>query len=105
MSYKLFKYAALLSAASCLAPHLAIAQSTEGAFINIYSARHYPTDEALYADFTKSTGIKINRIDSDDAGILTRLKAEGAASPADVILLVDAARLWRAEVDLSLIHI
>lgn len=67
--------------------------------INIYSARHYPTDEALYSDFTKSTGIKINRVDADDAGILTRLKAEGAASPADVILLVDAARLWRAEID------
>lgn len=69
------------------------------ASINIYSARHYPTDEALYSDFTKSTGIKINRVDADDAGILTRLKAEGTASPADVILLVDAARLWRAEVD------
>lgn len=67
--------------------------------LNIYSARHYPTDEALYSDFTKSTGIKINRVDSDDAGILTRLKSEGNASPADVILLVDAARLWRAEVD------
>lgn len=72
MSYKLFKYAALLIAAACLVPHLAIAQSAAGPFINIYSARHYPTDEALYADFTKSTGIKINRIDSDDAGILTR---------------------------------
>lgn len=67
--------------------------------LNIYSARHYQTDEALYADFTKTTGIKINRIDADDAGILARLKSEGAASPADLILLVDAARLWRAEVD------
>jgi len=67
--------------------------------LNIYSARHYPTDEALYGDFTKATGIKINRVDADDAGILARLKAEGAASPADVILLVDATRLWRAEVD------
>jgi iron(III) transport system substrate-binding protein len=72
---------------------------TAPASINIYSARHYPTDEALYSDFTKSTGIKINRVDADDAGVLTRLKAEGTASPADVILLVDAARLWRAEVD------
>jgi iron(III) transport system substrate-binding protein len=53
----------------------------------------------LYSDFTKSTGIKINRVDADDAGILSRLKAEGAASPADVILLVDASRLWRAEID------
>jgi len=67
--------------------------------LNLYSARHYPTDEALYADFTQATGIKINRVDSDDAGIVTRLKAEGSASPADVILLVDAARLWKGEVD------
>ena len=67
--------------------------------INLYSARHYPTDEALYSEFTKTTGIKINRVDSDDAGIIARLKAEGSSSPADVILLVDAARLWRGEID------
>jgi iron(III) transport system substrate-binding protein len=67
--------------------------------LNLYSARHYSTDEALYANFTKSTGIKINRVDADDAGILARLKAEGSASPADVILLVDAARLYKGEVD------
>ncbi len=67
--------------------------------LNIYSARHYQTDEALYDNFTKATGIKIQRVDADDAGIVARLKTEGAASPADVILLVDAARLWRAEVD------
>jgi iron(III) transport system substrate-binding protein len=67
--------------------------------LNLYSARHYSTDEALYNNFTKATGIKINRIDADDAGILVRLKAEGKSSPADVILLVDAARLWRADVD------
>jgi len=69
------------------------------AVLNLYSARHYQTDEALYANFTKATGIRINRVEADDAGILTRLKAEGSASPADVILLVDAARLWRAEQD------
>jgi iron(III) transport system substrate-binding protein len=67
--------------------------------LNIYSARHYPSDEALYADFTKATGIRIQRVDADDAGILSRLRTEGASSPADVILLVDASRLWRAEVD------
>jgi iron(III) transport system substrate-binding protein len=69
------------------------------AVLNIYSARHYQTDEALYQNFTKATGIRVQRVDADDAGILARLKAEGSASPADVILLVDAARLWRAEVD------
>jgi iron(III) transport system substrate-binding protein len=67
--------------------------------LNLYSARHYQTDEALYTNFTKATGIKINRVDADDAGILARLKAEGAASPADVILLVDAARLGKADMD------
>ncbi len=67
--------------------------------VNLYSARHYSTDEALYNNFTKATGIKINRVDADDAGIIARLKAEGSASPADVILLVDAARLWRGEQD------
>ncbi len=67
--------------------------------LNIYSARHYPTDEALYTNFTKATGIKLNRVDADDAGILARLKAEGTASPADIILLVDASRLWRGEIE------
>lgn len=70
-----------------------------GPVLNIYSARHYQTDEALYENFTKTTGVRVQRVDADDAGILARLRAEGAASPADVILLVDAARLWRAEVD------
>ncbi|MDH3209071.1 MAG: extracellular solute-binding protein [Burkholderiaceae bacterium] len=67
--------------------------------LNIYSARHYQTDEALYSNFTDATGIRVNRVDGDDAGILARLKTEGSASPADVVLLVDAARLWRAEAD------
>lgn len=67
--------------------------------VNIYSARHYPSDEALYNQFTRSTGIRIQRVDADDAGILARLRAEGSASPADVILLVDAARLWRGETE------
>ena len=75
------------------------AASAEEQVLNIYSARHYPTDEALYSGFTKSTGIKLNRVDSDDAGIIARLKAEGSASPADIILLVDASRLWRGEND------
>ncbi len=77
---------------------LSAAQAQEQV-LNLYSARHYSTDEALYTNFTKATGIRINRVDSDDAGILARLKAEGPASPADVILLVDAARLHKGEVD------
>ena len=78
---------------------LAFAAPAQERELNIYSARHYQSDEALYAGFTKSTGIAVRRIDADDAAVLARLKSEGSASPADVVLLVDASRLWRAEVD------
>ncbi|MBA3774726.1 MAG: extracellular solute-binding protein [Ramlibacter sp.] len=87
-----------LGAASVLLA-VSVSATAQEQVLNLYSARHYSTDEALYANFTKATGIKINRVDADDAGILARLKAEGAASPADVILLVDAARLHKGEVD------
>lgn len=86
----------LISACILAAAGTAFADS---GVVNLYSARHYATDEALYDNFTKATGIKVNRVDADDAGILARLKAEGTSSPADVILLVDAARLYRGEVD------
>ena len=86
-------------AAACLALLLATPALAQQPTLNLYSARHYQTDEALYENFTKATGIKVNRVDADDAGILARLSSEGRASPADVILLVDASRLWRAEVD------
>ena len=90
------KHLTLLATIAALCAGTAHAQDK---VLNLYSARHYSTDEALYNDFTKATGIKINRVDADDAGIIARLKAEGSASPADVILLVDAARLARGEQD------
>src|SRR4030095_9536889 len=65
--------------------------------LNLYSARHYQTDEALYDNFTKATGIKINRIAARDERLGGRCKPEGAQSPADVLLIVDAARLWQAQ--------
>ena len=86
-------------AAALCALSLSVSHSASAAEINVYSARHYPSDAALYAGFTEKTGIKINRVDSDDAGILARLKAEGKNSKADAILLVDATRLWRADQD------
>lgn len=90
----MLKKTVAIACALCAIGSAAIAQEQT---LNIYSARHYPSDEALYAGFTKATGIKLNRVDADDAGILARLKAEGTASAADVILLVDASRLWRGE--------
>tara|TARA_B100001094_G_C18148851_1_gene782454 strand:+ start:124 stop:1182 length:1059 start_codon:yes stop_codon:yes gene_type:complete len=65
--------------------------------LNLYTARHYSSDKEIYKIFTKETGIKIKEITSKDQALLERLKSEGSASPADVIILADAARLWRAE--------
>ena len=70
--------------------------TAEEKVLNLYSARHYQTDEALYSNFTKQTGIKINRIEGKEDELLERLKNEGANSPADVFLTVDAARLAKA---------
>ena len=65
--------------------------------VNVYSSRHYQTDEALYSGFTKATGIKVNRIESGEDALIERLRSEGQRSPADVLITVDAGRLWRAE--------
>ena len=77
---------------------LALPVLAEDKVLNLFIWSDYLGPDTI-ANFTKATGIKVNRVDADDAGILARLKAEGAASPADVILLVDAARLWKGDVD------
>ena len=65
--------------------------------LNLYSSRHYQTDEALYSNFTKASGLKVNRIEAAEDPLIERIRNEGAASPADVLITVDAGRLWRAE--------
>ncbi|AFX98941.1 iron uptake protein A1 [Candidatus Endolissoclinum faulkneri L2] len=64
--------------------------------INLYSSRHYDQDERLYSEFEKQTGITINRIEGDADELIQRISSEGHNSPADVLLTVDAGRLWRA---------
>ena len=65
--------------------------------LNLYSSRHYDTDERLYSDFEAETGITINRIEAGASELIERMKAEGANSPADVLITVDAGRMWRAD--------
>lgn len=65
--------------------------------LNLYSSRHYDTDERLYSDFTEATGITINRIEGKADELIERMKAEGANSPADILLTVDTSRLERAK--------
>ncbi|MFO1313417.1 MAG: Fe(3+) ABC transporter substrate-binding protein [Burkholderiales bacterium] len=90
---RLIRHLLVLAAACAAAPSFAADEPV----LNLYSARHYQTDEALYDNFTKATGIRINRIEAGDEQLVERLKNEGAASPADVLLIVDAARLWQAQ--------
>jgi iron(III) transport system substrate-binding protein len=68
-----------------------------GGALNLYSARHYDTDNALYQSFTDRTGVRINLVEADADQLIERIKSEGANSPADVLITVDAGRLWRAQ--------
>ncbi|MEM7545193.1 MAG: extracellular solute-binding protein [Pseudomonadota bacterium] len=65
--------------------------------LNLYSSRHYDTDERLYSDFTAATGIKVNRIEGKADELIARMEAEGANSPVDVFLTVDTVRITRAK--------
>ena len=82
-------------------PILAVADTPEKVapekVVNVYSARHYDSDHALYDAFTQATGIRVNLVEAKAEALLERLKAEGTTSPADVLITVDAGNLWRAE--------
>lgn len=84
-------FGALVGGAAALAlTGPAVAQTQE---INLYSSRHYNTDRALYDNFTKQTGIRINLVEASENELIQRLKTEGRNSLADVIITVDAGRL------------
>jgi len=72
-------------------------EEAEEQVLNLYSSRHYDTDERLYSEFTEATGIQINRLEDDASALMARIEAEGANSPADVFLTTDVGRLWAAE--------
>lgn len=107
MSFRPFRTArsavaagALSAVAVCLATVLATFPAPVDAqqkVLNLYSSRHYQTDEALYANFEKATGIKINRIEGPEDPLLERIKNEGDKSPADVLITVDMGRLLKAQ--------
>ena len=82
---------ALISGTACVST-----ASAEGE-VNLYSSRHYDTDERLYSDFEKATGITINRIEGKADELIERMRAEGRNSPADILLTVDTSRLERAK--------
>lgn len=75
---------------------LSIAAPVAANEVNLYSARHYDTDLALYDAFTAATGITVNLIEGSGEELQARLEAEGANSPADIFVTVDGGRLHRA---------
>lgn len=85
---------ALLAAAVLAAPPVARAQ--QGGEVHVYSSRHYDSDRQLYEAFTRATGIRVRLIEGDADQLIERIRNEGANSPADVFITVDAARLARA---------
>jgi len=74
-----------------------IATALSAQVVNVYSARHYDTDDQIYRQFEKKTGVQVNLIEGGSSAILERLKREGKRSPADVFITVDAGRLYQAE--------
>ncbi|NEP18184.1 MAG: Fe(3+) ABC transporter substrate-binding protein [Leptolyngbya sp. SIO4C1] len=86
--------AGLVSAAGCANQSQ---EEAAGEVVNVYSARHYDIDDALYDRFTAETGIEVNLVEGKSDELIERIKNEGANSPADVFITVDAGRLWRAE--------
>lgn len=91
-------FAAALATCTALTASLCgVVQAQAAGELNLYSSRHYDTDERLYSDFEAATGIRINRIEGDADELLERIAAEGANSPADIFLTVDTSRLERAK--------
>ncbi len=76
---------------------LFVSTSLSAQVVNVYSARHYDTDDQIYRKFEKKTGVKVKLIEGSSGAILERLKREGKRSPADVFITVDAGRLYQAE--------
>ena len=100
--FKKFFFSAL--AFSCFINLNIPANSTEKE-VKVYSGRHYNTDRSVYKKFAEETGIKVRLIEAAGISLIERLKREGENSQADLILLVDAARITNAAKALSLIHI
>ncbi|NBC28127.1 MAG: extracellular solute-binding protein, partial [Bacteroidetes bacterium] len=86
--YAVFSTTLMLTMISCSG------QSDE---VNVYSSRHYDTDIELYDQFEEETGITVNVIEGGSDELIERMQSEGVNSPADVLITVDAGRLWRAK--------
>lgn len=86
---------AAFALAACQPAGTSATAPADAGVVNVYSARHYDADAEVFKAFTKATGIRVQTIEAQGDQLIERLKAEADASPADVILTVDAGNLWR----------
>ncbi|MGX6648387.1 extracellular solute-binding protein [Maricaulaceae bacterium MS644] len=92
--------AALFALSACGAPEDGAGGADDAGSpgeVNVFSARHYSSDQAVYAAFTEETGIAVNVVEAGGDLLIERVRTDGDRSPADVVITVDAGRLWRAE--------
>ena len=100
LNWKLATTTALLMLAACGtgdAPDQNNSAAANGGEVNLYTARHYDSDQALYDRFTQETGVRINVIEGRPDELVARIQSEGERSPADLFLAADAGALWRAQ--------
>ena len=83
--------------AGLLMGSMLLTAQAQAAEVNVYSARHYDSDVELFQRFTEETGIEVRVLEGDSDQLVERIRREGIASPADVLITVDAGRLWRAD--------
>src|SRR3954454_19285961 len=87
---------AVLLVAAFVGVVLATSGSSSDSLV-LYSARSHYGEEKPFEDFAKKTGTDLTIRGGDAAELYERLKAEGKDTPADVLITVDAANLWRAQ--------
>lgn len=93
MDYNLFKTLLVVFSIS----FLLACNGQEEDIVNVYTHRHYEADQQLFDRFSEQTGIKVNVVSASADELIQKLELEGAGSPADVLITVDAGRLHRAE--------
>lgn len=93
--HRFSSFIALLASALLVSCSDAPEQETHDETISIYTTRHYDSDRTLYKAFEDKTGIRVRARDGSSTGLLEALKAEGEASPADLVISTDAGSLWR----------
>ncbi|GAM99937.1 ferric iron ABC transporter iron-binding protein [alpha proteobacterium U9-1i] len=88
---------ALGASAAAIAACTPAEQASAENFVNVYSARHYDSDRMMYEAFTAATGVEVRVLPAPGEQLLERLRAEGDATEADLIVAADAGNLWRVQ--------